>query len=151
MFPMRYFFQSPKGKGNSEKSDATKNALLQLALDSVNANALRQGITAKPTFEFLRNKLLEQLKDSNHRVVERALFDLGYEYVKIEKVEYRISEDAIGIKLSVKDRLIELLDSESVDTRELAAGRLGELGSLKIDVAHTRKQLKLWSKSSRHL
>jgi len=39
---------------------------LKLAIDSAKANALRQ--SPKPNFEFLRNKLLEQLKDSNHRV-----------------------------------------------------------------------------------
>ena len=124
----------PKEKGSREKSDANKNALLQLALDSAQANALRLGPSPKPSSELLRNKLLEQLKDRNHDVVERALSSLEYGYVQIEKVEYRDdNEEAIGIKLSVKDRLTELLDSASVDTRELAARRLGELGPLADD------------------
>ena len=128
-----------KEKGSREKSDANKNALLKLAIDSAKANALRQG--PKPSFEFLRNKLLEQLKDSNHDVVESALSTLEYENVSIELVEEtRKHSDietiaAIGIKLSVKERLIELLDSASADTGELAARRLGELGPLADDTA----------------
>jgi len=134
-----------KEKGSREKSDANKNALLKLALDSAKANALRQGL--EPSFEFLRNKLLEQLKDRDHDVVESALSSLEYENVHIELVEenrkhsYFETKAAIGIKLSVKERLIELLDSASVNPREKAARRLGELGPLAEDALPKLREL----------
>ncbi len=85
-------------------------------------------------FELLRKQLLEQLMDPNQDIVHEALSQLEYEYVETKLVKkygrdrYVEAKQAIGIKLSVRKELIELLNSASVDTREFAIRRLGELG-----------------------
>lgn len=91
---------------------------------------------SKPTLEYLLKKLLEQLSSSNADEVANALSQLEFEQVSninfknknLDEYEYVPEDLAIGIKLTVKNRLIELLDSASADIKKLAIQRLGELG-----------------------
>lgn len=104
--------------------------LTQLVVSATEAYEPFQDRKVDTPLELLRNKLLKQLDSANSEIVESALMQLEYEYVGDQKGEDADAKDeqAIGIKLSVKSRLIELMESKSIDARELAIRRLGELG-----------------------
>ncbi len=118
-------------KGDPGKSDANKN---REDTSDVSHVAKNQDTNPQTSFELLRNQLLEHLSNPNQDIVHEALSQLEYEYVGTKLVK-KYGRDrnveakrAIGIKFSVRKQLIELLNSASVDTRELAIQRLSELG-----------------------
>lgn len=100
-----------------------------LLLLSLCMNALCQESLTESPFEQSRARLLKQLDDTNQEVVQRALSTLEFEIIRFhENEEDRKEKQVPGIKLSVMDRLVQLLESESSDTRKLAMFRLEEIG-----------------------
>lgn len=92
-------------------------------------NALCQESLHISQFEQERARLLKQLQDTNQEVVQDALSVLEFEIVSVHGSGDDYEEkNTPGIKRSVMERLVQLLESESSDTRKLAMRRLEEIG-----------------------